>query len=121
MIRDPKKFSKLQAAHYDALAEGHAPDSPGYFAAVETRIGLRKAERKTAFDPNNVRTHIRGNEVRLTKGEHERSLDGSLVWGRHDLAAGRCTAAQLNEPIGLAEMARRKKILAAQGAYDRLD
>jgi hypothetical protein len=34
-VIDPQKSQKLTAAHHDAVAEGHEPDSDGYFSHVE--------------------------------------------------------------------------------------
>jgi hypothetical protein len=118
-VRDQRKFVKLQAAHHDALAKDLTPDTSAYFEHVERRIGLRKPA--PAYDPNDPRTHVRGSEVRLTPGESERATDGSITWGRHDLAAGRCKASQVGEPIGHAEFARRKRRMMADGYYDRSD
>jgi hypothetical protein len=117
-VRDQRKFVKLQAAHHDALANDLTPDTSAYFEHVERRIGLRKPA--PAYDPNDPRTHVRGSEVRLTPGESERATDGSITWGRHDLAAGRCKANQVGEPIGHAEFARRKRRMMADGYYDRV-
>jgi len=41
---DQRKNVKLQAAHWDALDEGHAPFSTGYFESVEKILGLQKDE-----------------------------------------------------------------------------
>lgn len=38
---DERKRLKLTAAHNDALAEGHAPDTDAYFEHVERHIGVR--------------------------------------------------------------------------------
>ncbi len=41
-ITDVRKNARLQAAHWDALDEGHAQFSPAYFESLETRVGLRQ-------------------------------------------------------------------------------
>ncbi len=38
---DPKKNRRMLAAHYDAIEDGIAPDTPEYFAAIENTLGLR--------------------------------------------------------------------------------
>ena len=43
-MRDPAKKAELMRAHHAALGEGIEPDTDAYFAALETRVGLRKAE-----------------------------------------------------------------------------
>jgi hypothetical protein len=36
---DPRFRNRAIAAHHDALAEGHQPDSPEYFAHIDRRVG----------------------------------------------------------------------------------
>jgi hypothetical protein len=43
-VRDPAKNRKMLAAHEIAMADGHAPDSDGYFESVEGTLGIRQAE-----------------------------------------------------------------------------
>jgi hypothetical protein len=119
MIRDQKKLLKLQAAHYDAVANDLTPDTNEYFTYVEKQIGLRPNQPvKRSSDP---RAHVRGNQVFLTPGEARTATDGTLTWSRNDLAAGRIKDPKLvGEPIGTTEMARRKKIMTGQGYYSQL-
>jgi hypothetical protein len=42
-VTDPRKNHKLLAADQDARAEGHAPNTDGYFAHIERFVGLRGA------------------------------------------------------------------------------
>lgn len=44
VMRTPAMSARAQAAHYDAIDAGHAFESDGYFAAIEERLGYRKAE-----------------------------------------------------------------------------
>lgn len=44
---DNRKNAKLQAAHWDAVDEGHKPFSTEYFASVERILGLREPEVET--------------------------------------------------------------------------
>jgi hypothetical protein len=118
-VRDQRKFVKLQAAHHDALANDLTPDTSAYFEHVERRIGLRKAA--PAYDPNDVRTHIRGREMRLTPGEVESATGGAVVWNRSDAVRGKCRPDEVGSPIGVKEFARRKKQMMADGYYDRSD
>ena len=47
-------------------------------------------------------------QVRLTKGQAESAEDGTHVWLKSDLAAGRIKdASMVGKPIGVREMARR--------------
>lgn len=43
-ITDPVKNNKMTAAHYDAMAQGHQPDTDGYFKHVEKFVGIITAE-----------------------------------------------------------------------------
>lgn len=137
-ITDSRKNQKLTGAHYDALAEGYQPDTPEYFSHVEQFLGLgdkpEKAEpapktngstRRQAPPPVASVTNTGGgtsggrSEVRLSQGEVRSANDGTITWGRHDLAAGRIKdAALIGQPIGNAEMARRKLEMSRQGLYD---
>jgi hypothetical protein len=120
MIRDQKKFLRLQAAHYDAIGNDLAPDSKPYFDHIERSIGLKSNQPvRRSSDP---RTHVEGRQVFLTPGEARTATDGTITWTKYDLAAGRIKDSKLvGEPIGTTEYARRKRSLIGQGAYDRLD
>lgn len=126
-VVDPAKNAKLTRAHYGAIGEGLNPDTPDYFKEIERRIGLdRQPEGRyqrniPGFDKSNPATHVRGNQVFLTKSEAERATDGSVVWNEADLRAGRITDRSLiGCPIQIQEYARRKKAMMADGMYNRL-
>lgn len=135
-IGDPKKNQKLTAAHHDAVSEGYAPDTQDYFDHVEKFIGLKKAEAKPEPKTESKRKSsapvapvsgsgggISGNasnEVRLTAAEARAATDGTHVWGKHDLAAGRIKeSSQVGTPIGIQELARRKLAMQKEGWYDK--
>ena len=44
--RDPKKNAKMMGAHYKALAEELAPNSPEYFAFVEKDLGIGHSDQR---------------------------------------------------------------------------
>ena len=56
-----------------------------------------------------------GTEVRLTKGEAQSATDGTLQWNFND-PKGKF---KKGDPIGIQEMARRKKAMTEQGLYDK--
>ena len=58
-----------------------------------------------------------GTEVRLTKGEAASATDGTLVWNFPDPSGQ--NRWQKGDPIGLAEMARRKHEGMKAGLYDK--
>jgi hypothetical protein len=148
-LTDARKSRKLTAADADAQAEGHTPDTPAYFDYVERFLGLKKDDPKTESNgtanggangsapqkraaappvaPVNGGggAHSSGDSrsgvtVTLTSGEAKAAQDGTLRWGKHDLAAGRIKDAKLvGEPIGVQEFARRKSQMQKAGAYDK--
>jgi hypothetical protein len=106
-VEDTRRSARINAAHNDAVAEGFAPDTPGYFSYVENFLERRSRPARSSGESEvNL---IRSSEptpprhVRLTKGEYERSLDGSLVFN-HGPKKG--------QPIGPKEYARRKIAMA---------
>ena len=124
-VTDPAKNRELQKAHFHAIGSNLTPDSDAYLRHVEKRIGLNgKATSRPDFNPGDVSTHFSkdGNSIQLTAGEAARARDGSIVWGRHDLAAGRIKDPNLvGRPIGAVEAAKRKLAMYREGRYNRLD
>ena len=141
-VSDGKKNAKLQAAHYDAVANDIQPDTEEYFEHVERVIGLREAEPEPAPKTNGAAKPTArkgppaappvsgggrggggnggGETVSLSKGEATAATDGTHVWLPADLANGRIKdKSLLGQPIGTQEFARRKLALTKQGAYDR--
>jgi hypothetical protein len=140
-VADQRKFSKLQAAHHDATAEGLVPDSADYFSHIESFLGMRGATNgsgKAVSDSNNVQRQassapvapVNGSggtsssssslRVTLSKVEAAAATDGTHVWGKHDLAAGRIkNAVDIGKPIGTREFARRKHEMIKDGHYDK--
>jgi hypothetical protein len=133
-ITDPRKNAKLTAAHWDAVGEGLTVDTPQYFDHVERTIGMKEtpskanggsvsARRQAApvapVTPSPGGTSGGGTEVRLTKGEAQAATDGTLIWNYDDPSGQK--RFKKGDPIGLQEMARRKKELAAQGQYDKVN
>jgi hypothetical protein len=128
-IRDPVKNEKLTRAHWHALGEGHAVDSPEYFRSVEDRLGLRgggseSAREKTSRlmpDGTTVRNLKPGEEVpegtvHLTRGEYEAATQ-HITWGFND-PKGRF---KKDTPIGLREYIRRRNIQKTSPEWQRLD
>jgi hypothetical protein len=110
-VDDQRRSAKINAAHNDAIAEGFEPDTQGYFNYVEKFLERRdRPSRNTRSssgesEVNFVRPGdpIPAGHVRLTKGEYDRSRDGSIVWN-HGALKG--------QPIGPKEYARRKVAMA---------
>ncbi len=117
-VTDPQKNSFLTEAHFNAVRNGKAVDSPEYYEHVEKYIGLKKgkssstARRRSGGDDPNT--------VRLSSGEAAAATNGAVVWNKIDVRKGLCRPDQVGSPVGYEEYARRKRALAAQGFYDRL-
>ena len=134
-LTDPKKNAKMQAAHFDAEAEGIPLDSPQYFEHVEKFLGLRKPE-MTEQKPNGGQQQQQqsqrrptapvapvtssgggmsggATEVRLTAEEARAATDGTIVWNWDD-PKGRF---KKGDPVGLSEYARRKAAMTKEGRY----
>jgi hypothetical protein len=105
-VEDTRRSAKINAAHNDAVAEGLDPDTPGYFSYVENFLERRgRPSRSTRSSGESEVNFVRSGDpipaghVRLTKGEYERSLDGSLVFN---------SGPNRGKAIGPHEYARRK-------------
>ena len=118
LVTDPRSNSKLVGCHHLALGEGLVPDSDEYFSFVENKMGLKNGGGNGRSGNVQRGSSDGGNAVRLSKGEVERANDGSIQWGRHDLAAGRIKdASMIGKPIGNVEYARRRIEMQKQGYY----
>lgn len=133
-IRDPRKQAKLSAAHYDAEGEGLVADTPEYFAHVEKFLGITKGGEQVTKNPTEAaQVKPRASApvapgsavanggssgtpvVTLTKREADAAVDGTIVWNWDD-PKGKF---KKGEPIGHAEMGRRKLAMQKQGLYDK--
>lgn len=130
-VTDPKLNARMLAAHNLALADDVAVDSDEYFRRIEEGVKVTKAApaqqsrrpsapSAPAGGGNSGGSALNGGggiEVRLTKGEAKSATDGTIVWNYPD-PTGQNRWKQ-GEPIGLAEMARRKHEGKKAGLYDR--
>jgi hypothetical protein len=125
-ITDPRKHNSLQAAHYEALANGHTPDTDGYFAAVEkfidgdgksstrTRQSTTSCPSETLEDGTHVyrgKGEVPPGTVHLTKKEYEAATDGSLTWE---------SGPNRGKPLGLREYVRRRQLMDKDPRWQRL-
>lgn len=117
---DARRAAKLQAAHQDAIAEGHQLDSPSYFSHVERHIGAPSSARGSTRGSTGSASSGSGTRVTLTPGEVKAAND--LVWTESDYRAGRIKdRSKIGESIGTSEYARRKIAMQKDGYYDRLE
>lgn len=124
LIADPSKNKRMIAAHYEAEAEGYAPDTDAYFKFLDQKLGYAEPPAKMT-QPKSYRAPAapisRGDGgdissggpavVKLSAGEARAATDGSIVWNY---------GPNKGEPIGVKEYARRKSIMAKQGQYSDL-
>ena len=127
-VTDTKLNARMLAAHNLALADDIAVDSDAYFERIEAGIKPAGAKSAPAGDgrrPSSAAAPASGAggnlnggiEVRLTKGEAQSATDGTLVWNYPDPTGQ--NRWQKGDPIGLAEMARRKLEGKKAGLYDK--
>lgn len=143
-VTNGTKNAQIVAAHHEAInIEGYAPESDEYFDYLDQKMGYRgdRARRAVAADnpiddgdrqqrrSDPVRTSAavsRGggpstSRVELSEQELAFAQDGTIVWnlGQTDGRGVRITEKdeRLGQPIGVAEMARRKKALRQDGRY----
>ena len=127
-VTDTKLNARMLAAHNLALADDIAVDSDAYFERIEAGIKPAGAKSAPAGDgrrPSSAAAPASGAggnltggiEVRLTKGEAQSATDGTLVWNYPDPTGQ--NRWQKGDPIGLAEMARRKMEGKKAGLYDK--
>lgn len=140
-ITDPAKHKRMLAAHYAAVADGVDVDSDDYFERIEKGIKPVQQQRKEAKSeqvdgqkpaggdgrrPSSAATSGAGAgggmnggsvQVKLTAREALSATDGTLVWN-YDDPSGQ-NRFKKGEPIGLAEMARRKHEGQKAGLYDK--
>lgn len=129
-VTDQKMNARMLAAHNLAIAEDIAVDSSEYFKRIEAGIkptmvtktedGKGDGRRPSAPAAGGAGAGgglNGGVEVRLTKGEAASATDGTLVWNYPDPSGQ--NRWQKGDPIGLAEMARRKHEGRKSGLYDK--
>lgn len=132
-VTDTKKNARMLAAHNLALADDIAVDSEEYFRRIEDGIGTKspitKKEDPKPSDgrrPSSAAASGGGSggplsgggvEVRLTRGEAASATDGTIPWN-YDDPTGQ-NRWKKGDPIGLAEMARRKHEGQKAGLYDK--
>lgn len=128
-----KMNARMMAAHNLCDADGIERDSEEYFRRIEEGIkpvvtkkvepntgggdGRRPSSAAAGGGNGGGGLNGGGTEVRLTKGEAASATDGTLVWN-YDDPSGK-SAFKKGDPIGLAEMARRKHEGMKAGLYDR--
>lgn len=132
-ITDPKKNARMLAAHNLAIADDVAVESDEYFRRIEagvenkptTKAETTKSEAsgKRPMSAAGPSGHAGGGmngggtQVTLTAREAASATDGTLVWNYDDPSGAK--KFKKGDPIGHAEMARRKVALKASGQYDR--
>lgn len=128
-VTDPKKNARMLAAHNLAFADGIEVDSDEYFRRIEEGVGIKKADPEPSGDgrrPSSAAAsgagaggNLNGGgiEVRLTRGEATSATDGTIIWNYPDPTGQ--NRWKKGEPIGLAEMARRKHEGKKAGLYDK--
>jgi hypothetical protein len=126
-VVDPQKSAKVQGAHHFALGEGHALGSDEYYNYVNRLLGTggNSGGNGTASGSGSSRSSGGGDgrTVSLSKGEIERSEDGSITWNPGDKTpSGEVINRgdpRVGKPIGRAAYGFRKLQMQKQGYYNR--
>ena len=121
LVTNENKNKRMIAAHYEAEAEGHKPDSEAYFQFLDNKLGYGAQETPTKKEPSrmpagapvsrgngDIQSGGNGNVIKLSSGEARAATDGSIVWN---------AGANKGEPIGVKEYARRKSLMIKNGQY----
>ena len=121
LISDTNKNKRMIAAHYEAEAEGFAPDTEAYFRYLDQKLGYAEApkqekqERQSRMPAAPISRGDGGDissggpsVIKLSQGEARAATDGSIIWN---------SGPNKGEPIGVKEYARRKSIMMKQGQY----
>ncbi len=132
-VDEQRRSAKVNAAHNNAIGDGLSPDTPEYFAHVEEFLGMNKKEpepAKTAAAPKKASALVapvssadggamNGNSsvVKLSQREATSAQDGTLVWNYPDPTGQ--NRWKKGDPIGIQEMARRKRQGMKDGLYDK--
>lgn len=124
-VRDPAKYNRMMSGHHAAVGAGIPVESPEYFEMVERTVTGNHGDRNSRG--NGSMQHGSSdsrNEVRLSKGELERSEDGSIVWnkGDRDLKGEiiRDGDSRIGKPIGRQAYAYRKQQMERSGYFNRI-
>lgn len=132
-VTDRQKNLRMLAADNLARADGVEVESAEYFRRIEEAVfGKQQVEKKDGAaivrrpaapaagggNPGGSGTLNGGGvEVVLTRGERQSATDGTLVWNYDDPSGQK--KFKKGDPIGLAEMARRKHFGMKEGLYDK--
>ncbi len=130
-VEEQRRSARVNAAHNNAIADGLAPDTPEYFSHVEDFLGLNKPEPEAKPAPAKKAASlvapvssadggaVNGNSsiVKLSQREATAAQDGTHPWN-YDDPTGK-NRWKKGDPIGIQEMARRKKKLMEAGQYDK--
>jgi len=131
-ITDPRMNARMMAAHNLAVADDVALDSEEYFQRIEDGVKMKKSTPEpdgggkgdgrrpssgAAPGGGSGGGLNGGTTVKLTAGEALSATDGTLQWN-YDDPTGQ-NRFKKGDPIGLAEMARRKHEGKKAGLYDK--
>ena len=134
MITDAAFNDRIMKAHWQAQADGVEVESEEYFQRLDKAVSgtvvkksgadpepsKRRPSAPAAGDSNaggGSQLNGGGIDVTLTKREAKSATDGTLVWNYDDPSGQK--KFKKGDPIGLAEMARRKHFGMKAGLYDK--
>lgn len=95
-LTDPRRNSKLQAAHWDVLDEGLDAYSPAYFERIEEVVGLKKAEPGEPGERNREEEIREEEQRRNDKNERRTSIMSAPVSRQTPAANGSRRTTQIH-------------------------
>lgn len=143
VVKSETKRNEAMSAHHAILAAGYKAESPEYFAQLDRRMGYRGSRaaediaRDNPIEDEPRREPMRSapargssggsgggaatRQIELSPGEVANATDGTIVWnaGEKD-RRGKVIPKddpRVGEPIGVEEMARRKRDYTREGRY----
>jgi hypothetical protein len=116
-VRDPVKNTKMMAAHSLAVADGHPPDSPGYFDAINETLRLSPARQVTLDDDPMKHAAQEVRRAPPAAAPVSRSSNGTSRPNAYRASALEKEAAELSG-ITLEEYVNNREVLRKEGRYN---
>jgi hypothetical protein len=116
VVTDPRKNAKLTAAHWDAVGEGLAMNSPEYFAHIEERMGYGERQRQEEPRRDNPQAERRQAAPAAPPSRDVPNGNGQTRTTQIRLSAGEREAARMSGMTDI-EYAKERDRLKATGAF----
>lgn len=116
VVTDPRKNARLTAAHYEAMAEGIAPNSADYFSHIEERMGYAAPQRQEEQRRDNAPVERRQSAPAAPVSRDVPNGNGQQRSTRVTLTAAEREHADM-AGMSYADYAKERERLKAEGAF----